>query len=53
MNVVFTSMFTAECALKIVAYGPKEFATDFWNIFDFITVVGSIIDVVVSELLVF
>jgi voltage-dependent calcium channel N type alpha-1B len=27
----------------------KEFSMDFWNIFDFITVVGSIVDAVASE----
>lgn len=51
VNVIFTSLFTFECLLKIIAYGPKEFSMDFWNIFDFITVVGSIIDAVVSELI--
>lgn len=44
-------MFTAECVLKLIAFGPKAFSTDFWNLFDLITVIGSIIDVIVSELL--
>jgi len=51
VNVVFTTLFSLECGMKIIAYGPKEFSLDFWNIFDFITVVGSIIDAVASEFL--
>ena len=50
VNVVFTVLFTAECALKLIAFGPKHFSADFWNIFDLITVIGSIVDVIVSEI---
>lgn len=49
VNVIFTTLFTVECGMKIIAYGPKEFSMDFWNIFDFITVVGSIVDAIASE----
>ncbi|KAG8186479.1 hypothetical protein JTE90_009235 [Oedothorax gibbosus] len=50
LNEVFTSMFLLECILKLVAYGCKNFFKDPWNTFDFITVVGSVIDVMVMEL---
>ncbi|XP_055947185.1 voltage-dependent calcium channel type A subunit alpha-1-like [Argiope bruennichi] len=50
LNEVFTSMFLLECVLKLVAYGCKNFFRDPWNTFDFITVVGSVIDVLVMEL---
>ena len=30
----------------------KAFAAEFWNLFDLITVIGSIVDVIVSELIV-
>ncbi|KAF8570028.1 hypothetical protein P879_01026 [Paragonimus westermani] len=49
-NSAFTVMFSIECVLKIMAFGPKNYFRDRWNIFDFITVIGSITDVLVSEL---
>ncbi|CAL8106991.1 unnamed protein product [Calicophoron daubneyi] len=50
LNTAFTIMFTMECVLKLIAFGPKSYFRDRWNTFDFITVVGSITDVLVSEL---
>ncbi|KAL5233820.1 hypothetical protein ACI65C_001230 [Semiaphis heraclei] len=49
MNMVFTGMFTIECVLKILAFGVRNFFKDPWNIFDFITVIGSIVDALVIE----
>ncbi|KAF6039999.1 CACNA1A [Bugula neritina] len=49
VNIVFTSVFTIECALKIYAFNPKNYFRDAWNAFDFITVVGSIVDIFVSN----
>ncbi|RZC43172.1 cacophony A, partial [Asbolus verrucosus] len=48
-NWIFTSMFTMECILKILGFGVRNFIKDFWNIFDFITVIGSIVDALVSQ----
>lgn len=50
INWGFTSMFTVECILKILAYGVRNFFKDPWNTFDFITVIGSIVDALVVEL---
>ncbi|XP_064346926.1 voltage-dependent N-type calcium channel subunit alpha-1B isoform X7 [Camelus dromedarius] len=50
LNVVFTSMFSMECALKIVAFGVLNYFRDAWNIFDFVTVLGSITDILVTEI---
>ena len=50
LNIVFTSLFTVECVLKIMASSLRNYFSDRWNIFDFITVIGSITDVIVSEL---
>ncbi|EGI70471.1 Voltage-dependent calcium channel type A subunit alpha-1 [Acromyrmex echinatior] len=50
MNIFFTGMFTVECVLKIAAFGVKNFFKDTWNIFDFMTVIGSIIDAIMIEL---
>ncbi|XP_018406731.1 PREDICTED: voltage-dependent calcium channel type A subunit alpha-1 [Cyphomyrmex costatus] len=49
MNMCFTGMFTVECVLKIAAFGVKNFFKDAWNTFDFITVIGSIVDALVIE----
>merc|ERR550539_766507 len=37
-------MFTVECVLKLGSFGYKNYFKDSWNTFDFITVIGSIID---------
>ncbi|XP_056009827.1 voltage-dependent calcium channel type A subunit alpha-1-like isoform X8 [Ostrea edulis] len=49
INIIFTILFTIECVLKLLAFGIKNYFHDPWNVFDFITVVGSIIDVLVNE----
>ncbi|XP_061715728.1 voltage-dependent calcium channel type A subunit alpha-1 isoform X11 [Cydia pomonella] len=49
-NMGFTGMFSVETVLKIIAYGVKNFFKDPWNTFDFITVIGSIIDALIMEL---
>ncbi|XP_014476681.1 PREDICTED: voltage-dependent calcium channel type A subunit alpha-1 isoform X3 [Dinoponera quadriceps] len=49
MNMCFTGMFTVECILKIAAFGVRNFFKDYWNIFDLITVIGSIVDALVIE----
>uniref|UniRef100_A0A1B0EZA3 EF-hand domain-containing protein n=2 Tax=Lutzomyia longipalpis TaxID=7200 RepID=A0A1B0EZA3_LUTLO len=50
LNMGFTGMFSVETVLKIIGFGVKNFFKDPWNIFDFITVIGSIIDALVLEL---
>ncbi|XP_054158899.1 voltage-dependent calcium channel type A subunit alpha-1-like isoform X3 [Oppia nitens] len=49
-NATFTALFTLECLLKITAFGCRNFFKDSWNTFDFITVVGSVIDALVMEI---
>ncbi|XP_046610491.1 voltage-dependent calcium channel type A subunit alpha-1 isoform X1 [Neodiprion virginianus] len=49
MNLVFTLLFFIECILKLIAFGCKNFFKDPWNTFDFITVIGSIVDALVIE----
>uniref|UniRef100_A0A5F8GDA6 Voltage-dependent P/Q-type calcium channel subunit alpha n=1 Tax=Monodelphis domestica TaxID=13616 RepID=A0A5F8GDA6_MONDO len=48
-NIVFTSLFSLECVLKIMAFGILNYFRDAWNIFDFVTVLGSITDILVTE----
>ncbi|XP_073397287.1 voltage-dependent N-type calcium channel subunit alpha-1B [Dendrobates tinctorius] len=50
LNIIFTSMFSLECILKIVAFGVLNYLRDAWNIFDFVTVLGSITDILVTEI---
>ncbi|KAM8875060.1 voltage-dependent R-type calcium channel subunit alpha-1E isoform 4-T4 [Spinachia spinachia] len=48
LNTAFTVLFSVECVLKIVAFGFLNYFRDTWNIFDFITVLGSITEIVVD-----
>ncbi|XP_037132426.1 voltage-dependent R-type calcium channel subunit alpha-1E-like isoform X2 [Syngnathus acus] len=47
-NTAFTVLFSLECILKIMAFGLLNYFRDTWNIFDFITVLGSITEIVVD-----
>ncbi|VBB31232.1 unnamed protein product, partial [Acanthocheilonema viteae] len=48
-NTALTAVFTVESTLKILAFGVRNYFRDGWNRFDFITVVGSITDALVTE----
>ncbi|XP_024129220.1 voltage-dependent R-type calcium channel subunit alpha-1E isoform X3 [Oryzias melastigma] len=48
LNTAFTVLFSMECILKIMAFGFVNYFRDTWNIFDFITVLGSITEIVVD-----
>ncbi|KAM3873751.1 putative voltage-dependent N-type calcium channel subunit alpha-1B [Diretmus argenteus] len=50
LNIVFTALFTLECILKIIAFGPLNYLKAAWNVFDFVTVIGSITDILVTEI---
>ena len=43
-NVCFTTLFSIECTMKIFGFGPLNYFSDAWNLFDFVTVVGSLLD---------
>ncbi|KRZ04274.1 Voltage-dependent calcium channel type A subunit alpha-1 [Trichinella zimbabwensis] len=49
LNSTLTAVFTVEAILKILAFGVRNYFKDGWNIFDFITVIGSITDALVTE----
>uniref|UniRef100_A0A803VL38 Voltage-dependent L-type calcium channel subunit alpha n=1 Tax=Ficedula albicollis TaxID=59894 RepID=A0A803VL38_FICAL len=44
LNVAFTILFTLEMVLKLMAFKVKGYFGDPWNVFDFLIVIGSIID---------
>ncbi|KAK1878471.1 putative voltage-dependent R-type calcium channel subunit alpha-1E [Dissostichus eleginoides] len=48
LNTAFTVLFSLECILKIMAFGLVNYFRDTWNIFDFITVLGSISEIIVD-----
>uniref|UniRef100_A0A4W3GQH4 Voltage-dependent R-type calcium channel subunit alpha n=1 Tax=Callorhinchus milii TaxID=7868 RepID=A0A4W3GQH4_CALMI len=49
LNIAFTILFTMECILKIIAFGFLNYFRDSWNVFDFVTVVGSVTEIIVTE----
>ncbi|XP_056590579.1 calcium channel, voltage-dependent, P/Q type, alpha 1A subunit, b isoform X7 [Triplophysa dalaica] len=50
LNIVFTTLFFMECILKLIAFGIKNYCRDAWNIFDFVSVIGSVTDILVTEI---
>jgi len=46
-NLIFTSIFIVEAALKLFAFGLAYFGTS-WNKFDFFVIIASIIDILLS-----
>uniref|UniRef100_A0A3B3RNA3 Voltage-dependent L-type calcium channel subunit alpha n=1 Tax=Paramormyrops kingsleyae TaxID=1676925 RepID=A0A3B3RNA3_9TELE len=50
LNVIFTVLFTAEMILKLLAFKAKGYFGDPWNVFDFLIVIGSVVDVILSEI---
>ncbi|KAL4226359.1 Voltage-dependent calcium channel type D subunit alpha-1 [Mactra antiquata] len=49
MNMFFTGVFTFEFILKLMAFRFKNYFGDPWNVFDFIIVLGSFIDIIYTE----
>ncbi|XP_047425801.1 voltage-dependent N-type calcium channel subunit alpha-1B isoform X2 [Mugil cephalus] len=50
LNIVFTGLFTLECILKVIAFNPLNYLKEPWNVFDFVTVIGSITDILFTEI---
>ncbi|XP_034393185.1 dihydropyridine-sensitive L-type skeletal muscle calcium channel subunit alpha-1-like [Cyclopterus lumpus] len=49
LNVIFTVLFTVEMILKLMAFKARGYFGDPWNVFDFVIVIGSVVDVILSE----
>ncbi|XP_055958149.1 muscle calcium channel subunit alpha-1 [Patella vulgata] len=49
LNMIFTGVFTVEFLLKLAAFRFKNYFGDAWNVFDFIIVLGSFIDIIYTE----
>uniref|UniRef100_A0A4W5NQA3 Voltage-dependent L-type calcium channel subunit alpha n=1 Tax=Hucho hucho TaxID=62062 RepID=A0A4W5NQA3_9TELE len=50
LNLIFTALFTIEMIIKLLALRTHQYFIDAWNSFDALIVVGSVLDIVVSEL---
>ena len=48
LNIAFTVLFCVEAILKITAYRTSYFK-DLWNIFDLFVIVGSVLDIVLTD----
>uniref|UniRef100_W5KJE1 Voltage-dependent L-type calcium channel subunit alpha n=1 Tax=Astyanax mexicanus TaxID=7994 RepID=W5KJE1_ASTMX len=49
LNMVFTGLFTIEMIVKLLALRLRHYFMDAWNSFDALIVVGSVVDIVVTE----
>ncbi|XP_055999820.1 muscle calcium channel subunit alpha-1-like isoform X17 [Ostrea edulis] len=49
LNMIFTGVFTIEFILKLMAFRFRNYFGDPWNVFDFIIVLGSFIDIIYTE----
>ena len=49
INYIFTGIFIIECILKLLAFGLTYFQSS-WNVFDFIVVICSIIDILLTNM---
>ncbi|CAL8367257.1 unnamed protein product [Lota lota] len=50
LNMIFTVVFTVEMIVKLLALRIHHYFIDPWNSFDALIVVGSVLDIAVSEL---
>jgi voltage-dependent calcium channel L type alpha-1D len=46
MNIIFTGVFIVEAIIKIIGLSFRGYISNRWNVFDFVIVVGSVLDVV-------
>ncbi|XP_041111363.1 voltage-dependent L-type calcium channel subunit alpha-1C-like isoform X2 [Polyodon spathula] len=49
LNMLFTGLFTVEMILKLIAFKPRHYFCDAWNTFDALIVVGSVVDIAITE----
>uniref|UniRef100_A0A8C1YNK7 Voltage-dependent L-type calcium channel subunit alpha n=1 Tax=Cyprinus carpio TaxID=7962 RepID=A0A8C1YNK7_CYPCA len=49
LNMVFTGLFTVEMLIKLMALRLRHYFIDAWNSFDALIVVGSVVDIVVTD----
>ncbi|KAH8854344.1 Muscle calcium channel subunit alpha-1 [Schistosoma japonicum] len=47
-NYFFTAVFTVEFVLRLSAFSFRHYFSDIWNVIDFVLVLGSYIDIIVT-----
>ncbi len=40
LKIIFVTVYIIEALLKLIAYGLRGYFGDWWNVFDFVIVVG-------------
>ncbi|KAM9504465.1 voltage-dependent L-type calcium channel subunit alpha-1D-like [Salvelinus alpinus] len=50
LNMVFTGVFTVEMIFKLIAFKPRGYFGDAWNVFDALVVIGSVVDIILTQL---
>ncbi|TPP39753.1 Voltage-dependent L-type calcium channel subunit alpha [Fasciola gigantica] len=48
-NYFFTAIFTVEFVLRLSAFSFRHYFGDIWNVIDFVLVLGSYIDIIVTQ----
>lgn len=48
MNYIFTGVFVIEAVVKVIAFEPRVYFSEGWNIFDFIIILGSFVSIFIS-----
>jgi hypothetical protein len=48
VNYVFAGIFTLEAVIKIIAFGPRDYLSKGWNIFDFSIVIISYVTLIIG-----
>jgi len=46
---IFTALFTVEMVLKMFAFAPYKYFKETWNIFDFVVVTLSLLEIILSD----
>ncbi|KAK3565903.1 hypothetical protein QTP86_020316 [Hemibagrus guttatus] len=49
LNMMFTGVFTVEMILKLIAFKPRGYFGDAWNVFDALVVIGSVVHIILSQ----
>uniref|UniRef100_A0A8C7WCY0 Voltage-dependent L-type calcium channel subunit alpha n=1 Tax=Oncorhynchus mykiss TaxID=8022 RepID=A0A8C7WCY0_ONCMY len=49
LNMVFTGVFTVEMIFKLIAFKPRGYFGDAWNVFDALVVIGSVVDIILTQ----
>jgi hypothetical protein len=48
MNYIFTSIFSIEAIIQLIAIEPRVYFSDGWNIFDTVIILGSVLSIFIS-----